>query len=340
MKNVLSAAVIAAVAGAAGAASASDIQLAGSSTVLPYAKTVQAQFKEVFPKFNVVVEGGGSSKGKKLVCENAIDIGNASSRNKDKEKAYCAEKGVELIEFAFGYDGIVFAYDNKGDKFDLTPTDVYKALNKTVGGKPNTAKTLKDVNSALPAWKIAFYIPAENHGTREVFDKKVMHAGCKAVGDFDVFKKAAEAAGEKKPKKVAAKKCADFRVEDGSVVEIAGNYNETLKRIDSNKTGVGVFGLAFYEANKAKLAVAKVEGVVPTAAKVASGEYPVSRPLYFYVNKARLKTTAGLSDFVAFWLSDEVVGPGSEIVNNGLVAAPDGEREANRKKLADGTVLK
>lgn len=82
--------------------------------------------------------------------------------------------------------------------------------------------------------------------------------------------------------KQAAAKCVAVR-KDGAAVDIDGDYTETLARIDANKTGLGVFGLAFYENNADRLKVATVSGVVPSTETVASGKYPVSRPLFFYV---------------------------------------------------------
>ena len=35
-----------------------------------------------------------------------------------------------------------------------------------------------EVNPAFPAWDIAAYIPGEKHGTREVFETKLLDAGC------------------------------------------------------------------------------------------------------------------------------------------------------------------
>ncbi len=54
-------------------------------------------------------------------------------------------------------------------------------------------------------------------------------------------------------------------------------------RIASNKDGIGVFGLWFYENNTAKLQVATMNGIAPSADTIASGAYPVSRPIFFYV---------------------------------------------------------
>ena len=82
--------------------------------------------------------------------------------------------------------------------------------------------------------------------------RSCMDAGC----DKDAIK----AAGVADDKEVG-KTCIAIR-KDGKAVDIDGDYTETLARIDSNKTGVGVFGLAFYENNADKLKVATVKGVV------------------------------------------------------------------------------
>ena len=99
----------------------------------------------------------------------------------------------------------------------------------------------------------------------------------------------------------SAKTCIAIR-KDGKAVDIDGDYTETLARIDSNKTGVGVFGLAFYENNADKLKVATVKGIVPSTETIANGEYPVSRPLFFYVKKAHLGVVPGLKEYVEFFL--------------------------------------
>ena len=91
----------------------------------------------------------------------------------------------------------------------------------------------------------------------------------------------------------AGKACIAVR-KDGKAIDIDGDYTETLARIDSNKTGVGVFGLAFYENNADKLKVATVGGIVPSTETISTGTYPVSRPLFFYVKKAHLGVIPGL----------------------------------------------
>ena len=109
---------------------------------------------------------------------------------------------------------------------------------------------------------------------------------------------------------------------DGRVVEIDGDYTETLSRIQSNPQGVGVFGLSFYENNTDKLQVATFQGVTPSKATVANGTYRVSRPLFLYVKTAHFGVTPGLKEFVQFFVSDEIAGEGGPLSDYGLVPDP------------------
>ena len=315
-----------------------QVQVAGSSTVLPYAKIVAETFGETYPNFKTpVVESGGSGAGIKQFCEGVgedkIDIANSSRAIKAQELETCKANGVaDVEEVKIGYDGIVFATDINGPDFAIQPVDIYKALaaQVVVDGKlvDNPYTKWNEVNAAFPEWEIAAYIPGEKHGTREVFEEKLMSAGC----DKDALKAAGVADD------AVAKACIAVR-KDGKAVDIDGDYTETLSRIDSNKTGVGVFGLAFYENNADKLKVATVGGVVPSVDTISSGEYPVSRPLFFYVKKAHLGVIPGLKEYVEFFLSDDMVGPDSPLADYGLVAAPDAEREAARAAFEAGNTM-
>ncbi|WP_438750442.1 substrate-binding domain-containing protein [Pararhizobium sp. O133] len=344
MKSLkLTVAALVASAAFAGVAVARDqIQVAGSSTVLPYAKIVAETFGETFPDFKTpVVESGGTGAGLKEFCKgvgpDTIDIANASRKIKDSELETCKAAGVtEVQEVKIGYDGIVFATDAGNADLKLVPQDLYLALaaEVVVDGKlvANPYKKWSEVNKDLPDVEIAAYIPGEKHGTREVFDEKMLAHGCKDAGAADAIK--ALVTDEKE----AAAKCIAVR-KDGLAIDIDGDYTETLARIASNKNGIGVFGLSFYENNADKLKVATVSGIVPSGETIASGEYPVSRPLFFYVKKAHLGVIPGLKEYVEFFLDDQMVGPDSPLAAYGLVPAPDAEREADRKAFTDGNML-
>ena len=316
---------LAVVAASAGVAAARDnIQSAGSSTVLPYATIVAEAFGENTDFPTPVVESGGSGAGRKKLCEgvgeNTIDIANSSSRIKQSDIDLCKQNGVnDIEEVRIGYDGIVFASEINGPTYAFTPADWFKALaaNVLVDGKvvPNPYKSWNEVNPALPAQPILAFIPGTKHGTREVFDTKVIEAGCKASGtEAALIAEKGEEAGKKA--------CGALRT-DGVSVDIDGDYTETLSRIDANKNAIGVFGLSFYQNNTDKLKVATVSGVTPSVETIASGQYPVSRPLYFYVKIAHLDVIPGLQDYVEFFVSDEIAGPGGPLAAYGLVPDPE-----------------
>ena len=319
-----------------------QVQIAGSSTVLPYAQIVAEDFGNTHSKFKApVVESGGSSAGLKQFCkgvgEGTIDIANSSRPMREKEVKACAEAGVKnIIPVRFGYDGIVFATDINKDDWALEPKDVYLALAEEipVDGKmvKNPNKTWKDVNDKLPDWKIVGYIPGEKHGTREVFEEKVLVTGCDAVGGKKIYMDGGMA------KKAAGKACYRVR-KDGGAVDIDGDYTETLARLQSNPTSVGVFGLSFYENNTDKLKVATMSGISPSVETISSGEYPVSRPLFFYVKKDHIGVIPGLKEYVAFFTSDKMIGRDGPLVDYGLVPLPEEELKALQDEIKEGKVL-
>ena len=263
---------------------------------------------------------------------------------KKAEVEACKKAGVkEIVEVRFGYDGIVFASDVKGPEFKLEPKDVFLALAPqiVVDGKlaANPNKTWKQVNAAFPEWDIVAFIPGEKHGTREVFEKKVLGAGCKATGALKLYQEKAKAEGkdEKAAKKAAKKACMKVRKDDGGkhAVDIDGDYTETLARLQSNKKSIGVFGLSFYENNTDKLRVAAVSGVKPSVDTVATGEYPVSRPLFFYVKKAHVGAIPGLKEYTEFFVTDKMIGEDGPLAAYGLVPLPENEAKELRETVKD-----
>jgi phosphate transport system substrate-binding protein len=324
MKSALfaSAAVIALAAfgtSAAFAQSRDTIQVAGSSTVLPFASIVAEEFGAAFPEFKTPVVGsGGTGGGLKQFCEgvgeNTIDIANASRKIKDSELEACTAAGVtDVREVQFGYDGIVFASVASGPDFALTPLQVYKAIAAKVpvdGALVDNPYTKwSEIDPSLPDQAISLAIPGTNHGTREVFQLEVIDAG-------------AEEAGLPESLTDEEKKAALTTFRQDVVIEISGDYTETLARLTSNPDTVGVFGLSFYDQNKDTLKVATVNGVVPSNASVAAGEYPVSRPLFFYVKGQHIGTIPGIEEYVQFFLSEAISGPGGTLEAAGLIPQP------------------
>ena len=310
------------------------VQVAGSSTVLPYATIVAEAFGAETDFATPVVEGGGSSTGLRRFCEGVgegtIDIANASRAIKQSEIEECAANGVtDIIEVRIGYDGIVFASDIDGPEFVFEPVHWYIAIANEhfIDGElvPNTLTNWTEVAAIaqslgiegdLPDQAINTFIPGTNHGTREVFDENVVLAGCEQGG----FHAAMLEAGVDED--TAEEKCMAIRT-DGVSVDIEGDYTQTLANLDSTPNGMGVFGLAFYENNTDRLQVATMGGVVPDVDTIASGEYPVSRPLYFYIKAIHIGVIPGLKEYAEFFMSDDIAGEDGPLAEYGLVADPE-----------------
>jgi phosphate transport system substrate-binding protein len=311
--------------GATSAAARDQVQITGSSTVLPYATIVAEAFGENFDFPTPVVEGGGSGAGRAKLCEgvgpNTVDIANSSSRISQRDLDTCAANGVtEVMEVRFGYDGIVFASDVNGPSFAFTPGDIYNALGEQVlvngALAPNPHTQWSQFNPNLPAQDILVLSPGTKHGTREVFDIRVLLAGCEETGAMKAFMDGGM------DEDAAEEACLKVRT-DGRNVDIDGDYTETLQRLDNDKNAIGVFGLSFYQNNTDKLRVATMGGVVPSTESIASGEYPVSRPLFFYVKNAHLDVIPGLKEYVEFFVSDDMAGPNGPLAAYGLVSDPE-----------------
>lgn len=321
-----------------------QVQITGSSTVLPYSMIVAEAFGENFDFPAPVVEGGGSGAGRAKMCEgvgpNTVDIANSSSRITQKDLDTCAANGVaEVMEVRFGYDGIVFASDVNGPEFAFTPADIYNAVAAQVAVDgaivANSFTDWSQFNADLPSQGILVLSPGTKHGTREVFDVRVITEGCKATGAYDLFMAAAEGDEDAK-KKAAAGECTKLRT-DGRNVDIDGDYTETLQRLENDKNAIGVFGLSFYQNNTDKLRVATMNGVVPSVESIATGEYPVSRPLFFYVKIAHLDVIPGLQEYIEFFVSDDMAGPGGPLAQYGLT--PDPELAATQEMVRNRTPM-
>ena len=324
VKLTASAVAIAAVA-ATSAAARDQVQVAGSSTVLPYASIVAEAFGENTDFPTPVVESGGSSAGLKRFCQGVgtehTDVANASRKIRDKEIKACAENGVtEIIEVRIGYDGIVFASQKDGPAFTaFTQSDIFNALapKVMVDGQlvDNPYTKWSDFNADLPDADILAFIPGTKHGTREVFEEKVVAVGCEETGAMAAMMAAGMSEDD------AEDACLEVS-SDGRAVDIDGDYTETLASINANANGIGVFGLAFYENNTDKLKVATMAGVVPSTESISTGEYPVSRPLFFYVKKAHIGVVPGLKEYAQFFVADEIAGADGPLAQYGLVADP------------------
>ncbi len=317
-----------------GGGSRSSVHAVGSSTVYPFAKLVAENFARSNTDFrSPLIESTGTGNGIQLFCKglgpNTPDMVNASRRMKESEFDACAGNKVdEIIEVQVGLDGIAFASAKGGIMLNLSPETVYKALAASPYGKPQTAKTWKDVDPALPAQPILVYGPPSTSGTRDALKELVLEVGCNA----DAAMKALKASDENKHKQV----CTEVR-DDGAYVDQGEQDNLIVQKIESNPQAVGIFGFSYLEENLDKVQGLPMNGVQPTYDNIASFAYPGARPLYVYVKKQHMRAIPGLGAFLDEWVKSWTKeGPLARI---GMVAMPAEAMDANAAKVREQTIL-
>ncbi len=313
------------------------LSLAGSSTVLPFARIIAEQLGKN-PNFKTpVVESGGSSVGKKGVCDGVgtkfIDIGNASSRMKTKELAYCEKNGVKLTEIKVGYDGIVVANSKKGIPLNISKADLGKALTAEipVNGKwvKNPYKKWSDINPSLPNIAIRVYGPPTTSGTRASYAEMVNQKGYCAK---DKEAKAASVArGDKK-----GKKCRAMRT-DGVFIEAGEQDNLIVQKLNEDTSAYGIFGFSYLDQNSDTLQGAVISKTAPTFENIAGNNYSVSRALYYYVKHQHIGVVPGMKEYMAEWTKHW--GDEGALSDAGMIPMPKAERAKYKAAMTNLPVL-
>ena len=314
------------------------VSMAGSSTVFPFA-TIVAEAVGKNPAVKTpVVESGGSSVGKKGVCDGIgtefIDIGNASSRMKTSELEYCEKNGVALTEIKVGYDGIVVANSRQAPQLQISLSDLGQALTAKVpdpsiniANAPmvdNPYKTWKDVNPALPDLEIRVYGPPTTSGTRASF--------AEIVNEKSYCKKDKRAKAALKAAGMKAKSCRAMRT-DGAYIEAGEQDNLIVQKLQEDKDAFGVFGFSYLDQNSDTLQGAALSGVVPTFDAIGDGSYKASRSLYFYVKHAHIGVVPGIAEYMTEWTKHW--GNDQVLADAGMIPLGSDEAAEMAKRMKD-----
>ena len=316
------------------------VSIAGSSTVLPFSTIIAEQLGKNPSLKTPVVESGGSSVGKKGVCEGVgtkfTDIGNASSRMKKKELKYCNENGVKITEIKVGYDGIVIANSKKGKLLQISRADLAKALTAEVPSKdgksfvPNYYKKWSDIKPLLPNIPIRVYGPPTTSGTRASFAEMINQKSY--CGKDPVAKKLSKARGDKK-----GKKCRAMRT-DGAYVEAGEQDNLIVQKLKEDSDTYGIFGFSYLNQNSDTIQGAILDDVAPTFANIASGKYKASRALYFYVKHQHIDVVPGIKEYMVEWTKHW--GEDGILTDSGMIPMGADERKKYKTAMSSLPLLK
>lgn len=313
-----------------------NIRIVGSSTVYPFTKAVSEKFAAANRNVPApIVESTGTGGGAKLFCAGVgaqhPDMLNASRRMKLSEFKTCSANGVsQITEFQVGLDGLSLAAAKNGQLSNVTLKDVYMAIAATPYGKPNTAKTWKDVNASLPAIPIRVFGPPTTSGTRSSVEDLIMEPACNLNPSVAAMKKTDEA----KYNKI----CKGVR-DDGPYINAGENDNLIVQKLASDPAAVGLFGFSYLEENFDKLKGVAINGVEPSYATISSFKYPGARALYFYVKNAHANAIPGIRQFVAEYVKETTFGPNGYLKAAGLVALPDATRNRSARLATSMTPM-
>lgn len=312
------------------------IRVVGSSTVFPFSTTVAEHFgaKTAFP--TPVVESTGSGGGLKLFCaglgQSTPDVANASRRIKLSEWRLCQTNGVtDIAEFKIGYDGIVVANADRAPDLALTKEQLFLALAKDApaGGlaalgaetcdlQPNPYEKWSDIDPDLPDLKIEVYGPPPTSGTRDAFVEIAMTGGAARFACLKALK------GEDKD---AFEAVAHTLREDGFWIDAGENDNSIIQTLVQTPSAFGVFGFSFLDQNGDQIKPAPIDGVRPTLAAIARGDYGISRSLYVYVKRQHVGMVPGIEGFMREFANADASGEFGYLLDKGLIPLPAEERD-------------
>lgn len=326
----------------AGHASARDqIRIVGSSTVYPFSTIVAEEFGRSTAFKTPIIESTGTGGGFKLFCAgvglDTPDIANASRQIKGSEIELCNQNGVlKITEVKIGYDGIAIARSKESEAIDLTLKQVFLALAREVptpsgGFVANPNLTWKDVDPSLPDVKIEVLGPPPTSGTRDAFNELALEGGCKAFPEIEALKKTDETAYKRI--------CQSIR-EDGAYVEAGENDNLIVQKLVANPSALGIFGYGFLDQNRDQIRGSLIDGIEPNFDNIASGKYPVSRPLFFYVKGEHIGEVPGIPEYVSEFIGEKAIGDYGYLADRGLIPAPGDERKQIRADVDTGKVVK
>ncbi len=278
-----------------------SIAIDGSSTVYPIAELVTEDYNKDYPDVEITVGFSGTGGGFTKFASGEIDISNASRPIKQAEKDAVAAAKIEYLELKVAYDGLSVVVNKQNTWVDYLTFDELRAI----FGADATATKWSDVRAGWPEENIVIYSPGHESGTFDFFTEAVN-------GKAGVIR------------------------QDSETVKISFSEDDNIlvTGVAGGKGAIGYFGFAYFEENADKLKVVPLTkdpvkaAVTPVFATIADSTYPLSRPLFIYVNKASLKRAEVLS-YVTFFIKNA-----KELSKEvGYVSLPDADYEADLKLL-------
>lgn len=252
------------------------IKIDGSSTVYPVTEAVAEEFQKK-TKIKVTVGISGTGGGFKKFCRGETDISNASRPILKQEMEVCRQNGIEYIELPVAYDALSVFVNPRNNWIEndcITVEELKKMWEPEAQGK---ITKWNQVNPKWPNRPLKLAGAGSDSGTFDYFTEAIIGKAKASRGDY-------------------------IASEDDNV---------TMNAVIRDVNALGYAGLAYVVENKGKVKALKVKNpktgqcVAPSPETVKNGSYyPLSRPIFIYVNAKSAKEKPEVKQFVEFYLQN------------------------------------
>lgn len=268
-----------------------NLSSVGSDTLANLMTLWAEEFKRSYPNVNVQIQAAGSSTAPPALTEGTSNMGPMSRMMKDKElEAFEKKFGYKPTPIPVAIDALaVFVHkDNPIDGLSIEQVDAIFSSTRKCGASANADKWSDvGVSGNLGNQDIQLYGRNSVSGTYGYFKKKAL---CK--GDYK-----------------------------SSVNEQPGSAS-VVQSVSTSVNGIGYSGIGYKTSSVKAVALSKkgTDYIAATPDNAVSGEYPLARFLYVYVNKAPNKPLPPLErEFVKMVMSK--IGQ-EVVVKDGYIPLP------------------
>ena len=250
-----------------------SIAIDGSSTVFPMAQATAEDFQIDNPDVKVSVGFAGTGGGFEAFCAGDTQISNASRAIEEDEAACLEDAGIDFTEFQVGVDGLAIVTNPATDWVDCITVEELAAI-YAPGSKVGN---WNEVEPSWPDTELKIYGPDPDSGTYDYFAEEVADPEAEEPATRDDMTQSAD-------------------------------DNVLVQGVAGDQASIGYFGFAYFQENSDKLKALEVDNgatgcVEPTDETVKANEYPLSRPLYFYVANDAMDSPE-VAAFVEYWVTN------------------------------------
>lgn len=263
------------------------VEITGSSTVYPLTARIAEEFAADGSPAQIEVKITGTGGGFRAFCNgDLVDIVNASRPINDEETAACRTAGREPIGFQVGVDALAVVVSNQNSFVEAL---TFEQLAAIFSGQ---ARRWRDLDATYPDEPINLFSPGVDSGTFDYFVEEIL-AGDEAL------------------------------IPAIPNVVLSESDTELLQGIENDSHAIGYFGFAYYQSDEERLRALPIDAgagaILPGAATVSDGTYPLARPLFIYTSEQILAQDPAVAAFISYYLQSV----GDLVADVGYFPVPD-----------------